>query len=148
MSALGFTYNVVVTPDANPETIAQFLAATNQRVLLKAIEVVLQGVSAAVAPIPFEVVSQNEAGSSADDTASQKKDLPEASETIQTTVRKTFEGEPATNTKRAEFGLHEQSTRMWIPPTGAIIIPGGGRLGLRYLSATFVPVRVTFWLEE
>lgn len=148
MSAFDFSYNINRTPAAQDETLAQFEAPTHQRVKLKSVTVMPQGVTAGVAPLPFDLVVQDGAGTSSDDSASMEKQSPEAAEAIQTTVRKTFTGEPSGNVRKHMFSVHEQSTFTFFPPDGPIIIPGGTRLGLRYLSATLVACDVQFHLEE
>lgn len=148
MAEVNFTYEVTVTPSNNPETIAQFLAPTNQRVKLTAIEVIPLGSTGATAPITWGLAIQDGAGTSADDSSSLQKTPPLADETIQTTVRKTFTAEPSGNSYIHTFGSHQQAPRTWMPPDGAIVIEGGDRVGLRYRSATFVNATYRFHLEE
>lgn len=148
MSALDFMYYVAYSAEAGPRTMAQFLAPTNQRVLLKEIELMPQGATGATVPLDFELVVQDGAGTSSDDSSALQKHGPVASETVQTTVRKSFTStEPATNTKKHPFQLHQQGARTW-RPLNPIVIEGGTRLGLRYLSSLTVAVNVAFHLEE
>lgn len=147
-----FHYNgVTVTPAANPTTLYQILAAANRRTVLHGIEVMPLGATAATAPLLFDICLQDDANGlviAAD--ATKPKDWPEMAETVQTTVLQQNGGEPTTSTVKREFSLHQMGTRAWvsIQPFKEIIIPGGVRMGVRYLNATFVPVRMSFSLEE
>ncbi len=146
MSALRFNLRVDRTPDGNPETLFQFLAASNHRALLLGIEIMPQGVTAGVAPVLFDVVTQTDAGTASSGTF--VKDLPAASETIQASCQVTFTAEPTLGSIIHEFSLHQQGSRLWTPPGGPMIIPGSQRIGFRYKSGSFVNCGVFAYFEE
>ena len=143
-----FTHTFQRLAVANPETLVQYAAPSHQRVKLVSIHFGPLGASAATAPIVFDVARQTGAGTSADDSAAMVKMEPAAAENLQTTCRKTFTAEPTSPITLHTITLHQQATYLWVPPTGPIIIPGGGRVGLRYLSAVFVDCKFTVTLEE
>lgn len=147
-----YTYSgIAATPVANPETVAQIVAAANTRVVLLAVEINPLGATAATAPIPFNLVVQTDAGGMSDDSAQIVADAPVASETRQTTILKRGGAEPASTAKNAgQLSIHQQGSRLWVPPNARreIIIAGGTRLGLRYASATFVSTQITLYFEE
>lgn len=147
MSKLDFMYSVTYGGGAGPKTIAQFQAPTNQRVLLKEIELMPAGASGATAALDFELAVQDGAGTSSDDSGSLEKHDPEGAETVQTTIRNAFTAEPSTNTRKHALSLHQQGSRTW-RPLQPVVIPGGSRLGLRYLSGLSVGCDVIFHLEE
>jgi hypothetical protein len=146
MSAVKFNLRVARTPVANPETLFQFLAASNHRALLLGIEIMPQGVTAGVAPVIFDIVTQSDAGTASSGTF--VKDLPAAAETIQASAQVTFTAEPTLGSILHEFSLHQQGSRLWLPPTGPMIIPGSQRIGLRYKSGSFVAIDVMAYFEE
>lgn len=146
MAALKFTLSVDRTPAANPETLWQVIAPANHRLLLFAIELMPLGSTAATAPIPFDVVRQTTAGTASSLTPI--KEAPDAAESIQSTAQKTFTVEPTLGESKFQFSLHQQGSRLWTPPSGPIVIAGGERWGLRYLSSTFVQTKVQAYFEE
>lgn len=146
MSRFNFTYEVTHTPNANPRTLCQIVTPTNQRVFLAFIDVQPGGSTGATAPIPFDMLLQTTAGTGSG--GSFVKSLPQAAETIQTTVLDTFTAEPTASDIVDSFALHQQGHQTWIPSGGGIIIPGNSRLGIRYKSSTFVEVTLRLHLEE
>lgn len=151
MARLFFTYpGPSVTPSANPTTLYQIVAAANQRSVLKSIEIMPAGVTAATAPILFDVCTQGDGVNLTDDTSTLVKNLVAAAEALQTTILKQSTGEPGSPVTQYLFTLHQQGTRVWVPPNRdrEIIIPGGGRLGIRYRSSVYVAVRLQLELEE
>lgn len=146
MAALKFSLSIDHTPNANPRTLFQVVAPASQRLLLLGIELMPLGATAATAPIPFDVVRQTTAGTAS--SLSAVKTAPDAAESVQATAQQTFTAEPTLGESKFQFSLHQQGSRLWTPPSGAIVIAGGERWGLRYLSSTFVQVKVQAFFEE
>lgn len=149
MAALDFTYEVTLSV-GGPDTVCQFVAPTNQRVLLKAIELMPLGSSGATVPLEFDLELQSGSGvGGTDDSVNLKSQPPDPSEAIQTTVLKGgFSNPPPAVRSIHSFSLHQQGARTWVPPTGPIVIEGAKRLGLRYLTSTNVNCKYRVHLEE
>jgi hypothetical protein len=139
---------ITVTPDEDPWTICQFVAAANQRAVLQSVELSPLGSTGASAPLDFEVGVQTTAGDLS--AGSFQATVPTPSETIQTSViyKTSGDAEPAATTVLETFSLHQQATMRWYPQAGEIIIEGGTRLGLLYKSSTYVAMQVCCKLEE
>ncbi|MHC4713546.1 MAG: hypothetical protein ACYTAN_09805 [Planctomycetota bacterium] len=151
MARVFLTYNgPEITPDANPQTLYQFLAAANHPVSLKSVELMPLGASAATAPLLFDVATQTDATGMTADAGNLVKNLGSPAVTVQTSVLKQNGAEPAGPVTQYIFTLHQQGSRVWVPPNvdREIVIPAASRLGLRYLNATFVPCRMRVELEE
>lgn len=147
MAQLNTYWEVERLPVANPETLAQIEAPANQRILLRAIEIMPLGATGATAPIKFDVCLQTTAGTSSAGGTPELR-APVGNEAVQATMLKTFTAEPGTSTPKHSFTLHQQGARTWAPPDGPIVIEGGTRLGIRYVSATFVTVKLALYMEE
>lgn len=150
MAALKMKFNYKVNPSGvNPFTLVQFFPAANQRALLHNIDVQVFGSTGASSPLEFDISVQNDAGGLGTDATGFVKELPAAAETIQTTVLTVPAGsEPTSPTPLEKFSLHQQSSRLWIPPTGPIIIAGGMRLGFRLLTTASFNIGFTCSVEE
>ncbi len=151
MSRLFETYTEKVNPsDTNPLTICQFVVPSNHRVVLSSIELQPLGSTGASAPIEFDLALQDDAGTSADDSANLIVNSPGADETKQLQVRNSFSGEPTTSTPRCTISLHQQAVMNWKPrnPMGEHVMAGGTRWGLRVLSACSFNIGVSVQLEE
>lgn len=148
MAELAFKYKGKVTPDANPKTLLQIITPTHQRVVLHAIELQPFGSTGASAPIEFDLAKQTTAGTAS--AGSFVKIEPAASETLQTTCRDTFTVEPTLGSSEYTFNLHQQGSRLWIPPTATrrLILPGNERWGLRCLSTIDFNIGFVVILEE
>lgn len=132
-------------------TMVQLLAATNQRVAMREMSCSFNGVSNTATPILVEVVRQTSAGTMTNTTTLRKVD-PDLSETIQTTCHDTATVEPTDSgdVPIAEY-VHPQTGFLWQPGSmgvDEIIIPGGGRLGLRVTAGTSVNANVRLKGEE
>lgn len=147
MAGQRFTHTIQRTPAANPETLVQYVAPTHQRVELISIDLGPLGASAATAPLVLDVVRQSTAGTASDDSAALVKLDPAAAENLLTTCRKTFTVEPTLTAVLFSITLHQQASRLWVPPS-RIFIPGGGRVALRNITATFVDWKINVTLEE
>ena len=150
MSQALFGYAVQKGSLNNPETIFQIATPTNQRAVLRAIEVMTNGATGATAPLWFAWCLQDGAGTSDEDSANIWKEPPACAETIQSTIRDNFSAEPANNDEKAGFSLHQQSSRLWVPPCAGniFIIPGNTRYGLRIKTAFAGDVKVIAHFEE
>lgn len=149
MAALDFMYRVAFSADPGLETVCQFKAPTNQRVLLHEVELIPKGSTGASAPLHFDLSLQDDGdATSTDNSAQLQKHAPVASEAIQTTVRNAFTGEPTTSTPKHVFSLHQQGARTY-RPRKPIVIEGNTRLGFRFLNASLNPAcDFVFHLEE
>jgi len=134
-----------VTPTANPQTLFQVLAPTNQAVKILGADVALQGSTPATSPVLFDWVIQTTAGTAS--TATGQLEDRGGDDSIRATLLTDFTSEPTAGSIIIEFGIHQQGTAFWRPPM-PLKVKGAERLGLRYKSGTFVPVILTVYLEE
>lgn len=150
MAGVRLKFNYRVDPSGvSPFTLVQFAAAANHRALLHNIDVQVYGSTGASAPIWFDIGVQNDIGGLAADGTGFVKELQGFAETVQTVVNTVPGGtEPTTTTVLEAFSVHQQSARLWIPPTGPIPIVGGTRLGIRVRSAASFNVGLTVSIEE
>lgn len=150
MARLFFSLPITKTPGADPETLAQLVAATNQRLIVRAVELISAGATGATAPLVFDWVTQADAGTGSSASGDFTKDLPAASETIQATAQKAFTVEPGSPVVKAKFSMHQQASRLWVPPFagGELIIPGGTRAGLRIHGNPSFEIQLMIHLEE
>ena len=151
MAALEFRYNgPTLTPNANPFTLYQIIAAANTRAKLRAIQLIPQGSTGASVPLLFDAVTQTGAGALAADAANVVKEHPQAAETIQTTfLANTAPGaEPAGPVQQFKFSTHQQTGGAWWVPPKPIIIVGGQRLGFRNIGGVLVATALVFYMEE
>ncbi len=140
-----YTLIDTVTPTANPQTLFQVLAPTNQNVRIHGVDLTLQGSTPASAPIPFDWLIQTTAGTGSTATA-QKQDRGQ-DDSIRAGLQTDFTSEPTAASVLIVFSVHQQASAFWRPPF-PIIAKGSERLALRYKSATFVPLSFTVYLEE
>lgn len=147
MAAVNFVAVENRTTAANPETLIQIITPTNQRVLIHAIWVGVQGATAAAAAWEFDILTQTSAGTSGA-AVTFIKSYPQAAEAIQTTANKNFTAEPTAGSVMHAFSCHQQSPFLWTPPRGPIIIPGNTRVGLRFNSSTSSAIKYVIYLEE
>jgi hypothetical protein len=137
-------------PAANPSTLYQIVAAANTPVALKSIELMPLGSTAATPPLLFDLATQTDAGGLLDDTANLISNLGAVGAAKQTTILKRNGAEPAGPVTQYLFSLHQQGTRVWVPPNAdrEIVIPHASRLGVRFMCTTYVNVRLQIELEE
>lgn len=134
-----------VTTGTAALTLLQIIAPTNQRLKLWEIAVGFHGVSNTDAPNTVSLVSAADAGTSSAltlllDDASQP-------ETPQSTAKQTFTAEPGTPVVRRTWAVHPQ-TGLILPLATPIIIPGGGRLGIRVTASVSTTADAYFAYEE
>ena len=130
------------------QTIVQLVAAANTRATVKGWGCYAKGTVTTDAPILVQLIRQTGAGTSAANTV-QLKDtsVPEA---VQTTARDTFTAEPASDDFIVKsVDIHPQSGfSEYLPMGGEIIVPGGGRLGIKVTATATVSVSAFFDFEE
>lgn len=137
MSARNFKYIRNSTPaHADPETICQVVAPANQRVLIKSIQFGPLGSTGGAAQLKFDVVTQTDAaGLTADSAAATELTPASPTGSRQTVVnKKTAPGsgtEPAGPVVQHQIEVHQQATRVWVPPGGRMIVEPGTRVGIR-----------------
>lgn len=131
------------------KTMAQLLAATNQRVKVGELSMSFNGTSNTNAPIYVEAVVQTSAGTFSNTTTLVKEDAAYG-ETIQTVGKDTASAEPTDSgaVKLAEY-VHPQTGFLWQAPYAQeIIVVGAGRLGFRQTAANSVSAGVRLVGEE
>jgi hypothetical protein len=143
----------IASVDGNPETICQFVPASDHPMVMHNVMVGPLGATGASAPLQFDFLAQTSQGTLTDDTASLTKIEPILAATIQMAVYKTAHGaEPSTESggQHQALALHQQNTGLWVPatPFKEILIPSGKRLGFRYLDAAAMSFLLSFTLEE
>jgi hypothetical protein len=148
MSRVGF--NAVKTGIAtgtSAKTLMQIIAAANHRVALSEIGVSFQGTSATDPPVLIEVLRQTTTGTVSALTLVKSNNSDD--ETIQTTASHTASAEPTAGDILMAFTVHPQAGFVWqAPPGGEIIIPGGGKVGIRATTSTTQTAAVTVKGEE
>jgi hypothetical protein len=138
MSGVGFS---AVTAQINTTTSAitllQVVAASNHRVLIKELSVSFEGVNNAHAPIEVVVLRQTTAGTMSALTPVKANNTDD--ETLQTTAQHTATAEPTSGDVLMRELVHPQTGYTWQAPFGGeIVIPGGGKLGIKVTAANAV----------
>ena len=144
----GVLFNVVtgeLTTGTSVKTLAQVIAAANQRVLVHAIEVSFKGVSTTDAPILVEVLRQTTAGTVTSLTPVKNNNGDD--ETLQTTASKDASAEPTAGDILRSLEVHPQGRHTIYLPR-PIVVKGGGRLGVRVTAAVSVSACVSLECEE
>lgn len=137
MAALGVlapTAAITMSSASGPITALQLVAPTNQAVLVKEIAISMNGITAADAPVLWDIVVQTTAGTMTSLTSSLVKENTAFGETIQMTAQHTATVEPTTTDVKWREYYHEMTGGVMTLKN--IRIPGGGRLGVRYTSGT------------
>lgn len=114
-------------------TLIQIVAPTNQRLVVNELSVSFDGVSNTAKPIQVDVLRQSSAGTMSSLTPVKRNSSD--SETIQSTAQHTSTGEPTAGNILMSEQVHPQTGYTWQAPFGKeIIVPGGGRLGIRLVT--------------
>lgn len=113
-------------------TLLQIKAASNHRAIIKRLAISMNGVTAADAPVLFELCVQSSTGTMTSLTLVHKNSLD--TETIQTTAQHTATSEPTTGNLLWGDYFHEQSGGEL--ELHDIVVPGGTYVGLRYTAGT------------
>lgn len=148
MAGVGFrAVTGEIATGTSAKTLAQVVAASNHRILIKEISVSFKGTSNSAAPIKVDVVRQSDAGTTSALTPVKGNDADD--ETLQTTARHTATAEPTTGDVLLTMEVHPQSGFFWQAPFGGEIpVKGGGRLGVRVTAGADVNAAVTIVGEE
>lgn len=150
MSKLGIVAQPAKIPTGTAlKTLVQLAAPANQKVAVKEISISFDGTSNTATPIYVEVVRQTSAGTFTNTTTLRKTD-PDNQEAIQTTCKDTAAVEPtdAGDVPMAEL-VHPQTGFLWQAPYGGeLLVPGGGRLGIRVTAGANVNASVRLVAEE
>jgi hypothetical protein len=143
-------YDVTVAHTAVAVTVAQFLVAANERVVLKQVGIFPRGATGASAPMGWEWGTHDGAGTSSDDSAELVKLPPTFAGNILTTVRNVFTGEPVTFTPYTIVNLHQQnSLPVWVPPVDPWFMEAAERWAFKCVAPIDgVTVDYEFILEE
>jgi len=141
------TAEVATTTDKT--TVLQIVAAAHQRVLVHEISISFDGVSNVAAPIIVQVLRQTDAGTGGDALTLAKLDET-ADETLQTTALKDIDdAEPTGATEVLGEEVHPQGGYTWQAPFGgAIVVKGGGRLGIAVTAGAAVNCKARMVCEE
>ena len=148
MSAVGFrAVTAQISTGTSAKTLVQVIAASNHRVLLTEVQIAFEGVSATDAPIQVDILRQTDAGTMSALTL--VKANSSDSETLEVTAQHTSTGEPTSSDVLLRTFIHPQSAyRAIVSRENAIVIPGGGRVGIRVTAANSVDAIVTIGGEE
>lgn len=132
---------------ATAKTIAQLIAASGVRVAIQSICVSFDGVTSTNEPVIIEVLRQTTAGTMTSRNPQQKdSDIATA---LQVTGAVNASAEPTAGAVLASFECHPQAGMQYpFPMPGEIIIPGGGRLGIRVTAPAGVNCTFTIEGEE
>jgi hypothetical protein len=132
---------------ATAKTVLQIVAASNHRVALKGFSISFDGVSSSNEPVQIEVLRQTSAGTAS--AASLNADEGTPAETIQTTGRTNCTAEPTAGAVLRRYECHPQAgyERSYAQDE-EILIPGGGRLGIRLTAPNNVNCTGFIAVEE
>jgi hypothetical protein len=123
---------------ANGKTTLQVVAAANDRLKISGWGVSFKGTSATDVPVLCQLVRQTTAGTMSAGTLGtniSKKNNGDP-ETLQTTTQINATVEPTTTDVVDDFECHPQAGFFKLYPSGdEVIIPNGGRLGIKVTSA-------------
>lgn len=137
-----------ITTGTSIKTLLQIVAATNVRIKVNEWSVSFNGTSNTATPHLVEVLRQTSAGTMSSLTL--VKNNSADSETLQSTALHTATAEP-TDSSAILFTeeVHPQTGYTWQAPFGGeIIVPGGGKLGLRVTCAASVSAVARMGCEE
>ena len=132
---------------ATAKTVIQLVAASNHPVKLLGWGVFFDGTSSTAEPVVVELLRQTTAGTMTSLTP--VKVDPGRDETLQTTAQHTATAEPTAGDVLARRNVHPQSGYEVMYPFGQeMIIPGGGRIGIRCTAPAGVNVAAEMRFEE
>lgn len=146
---LSYPVKVTATGTAN-QTLAQIIAGTNVRSVIKSIELMPFGATGAEAPLEFVLSIQDDSVGMSADSGAIVRVPPGGTETLQTTtmIYNAAPG-PTTSTIQQRFSLHQMGVRKWVPQHGEFIILGGIIVGIQLVTAGFsAAIALNFELEE
>ncbi len=129
------------------KTTMQIVAAANHRVAIKSVGFFFDGVSSSNEPIAIEFLRQSSAGTAS--AAALTGDEGTPSETIQTTGGTACTAEPTAGAVLRRYECHPQAgyERSYAQDE-EILVPGGGRLGVRFTAPNNVNMTGFICVEE
>lgn len=144
MAGVGFAaVTAEIATGTAAKTLAQVVAASNHRLLIKEISVSFQGTSNTAAPILVRVLRQTTAGTTSALTPVKTNSADD--ETLQVTARHTATAEPTASDVLMTELVHPQTGYTWQAPFGGeLVVPGGGRLGIEVTAAASVDAIARF----
>lgn len=128
------------------KTVLQVAAAANHRLKVTRWGVFFDGATPSAEPVVVELLRQTTSG-----TMSALTPIPDApiTETVQTGATYNATGEPSPDVVLRRLNVHPQTGYECIFPLGQeLIVPGGGRLGIRCTAPATVNVVATVGFEE
>jgi hypothetical protein len=131
---------------ATAKTILQLVAPAQQRIAVRAFSVSFDGTSGSAEPVQVDILRQTTAGTMSSATVV-REDV--GSETIQMTAQKTATAEPTAGDVLRRYEVHPQAgIEVKYGFDEELLIPGGGRLGLRVTAPANVNAVGHFSCEE
>lgn len=139
-------------PGGPPAGVVVIEVPANVRAALTAIEVTGQGQTGASVPLTWRFHPVTDQGGFVDDSTNLRYVDPGLTENKLVKVYKGGSApEPAgQGNPEFRFGLHQQASRVWIPPTASreIILPENTFWELQYRGPTLIAHYVSLYLEE
>lgn len=144
-----FTSGDVALVAATTKTIAQLVAAANQRILVDMISVAFDGVTPTNEPVTIQIYRQTTAGTGGSAYTPKKLDNTDT-ETLQTTSQYNITGpEPTYGDLLYSVLVHPQAGLiLQLPENRRLIVPGGTRLGVVLTAPQNVNANCTILFEE
>lgn len=128
------------------KTILQLVAAANHPVAVKSLSVSFDGTSASAEPVQVDVLRQTTAGTM---TSATPVEETNTGTILQTTAQRNATAEPTAGNVLRRYEVHPQSGIIEkFTIEDEIIVPGGGRLGLRVTAPAAVNALGAFSFEE
>ncbi len=126
-----------VVTGTSAKTLLQVVAATNHAVEIAEVAIAFHGTSATAEPILVELLRQTTAGTMTSLTPVKGDDG--VSDTLDTTAQHTSTSEPTAGDILRAWTIHPQFGIVYQPSVDAkIVVPAGGRVGLRVTAAADV----------
>jgi hypothetical protein len=129
------------------KTLLQIVAPANQRLAVKGYAVSFDGIAGDAEPVVVDVLRQTTAGTMSALTPAKDDGL--GTETIQSTAQHTATAEPTAGSILRSDNIHPQTgVEFRFAFDEELLVPGGGRLGLRVTAAANVNAFARFLYEE
>lgn len=148
MAGIGFKCNTAeIATGTSAKTLLQVVAASNHRITVNEWSISFKGTSNTASPILVEVLRQTTAGTMSALTPVKADSADD--ETLQTTAQHTATSEPTASDVLDRVLVHPQQGYTWVATPGKeLVVPGGGRLGVRVTAAADVNAVATIKGEE
>jgi hypothetical protein len=135
-----------IASGTSAKTLLQLVAAANHKVAVKGFSISMDGTSVTAEPVQVDLLRQTSGGSM---TSATPVAEDSSSETIQTTAQKNASSEPTGGNVIRRYNVHPQTgLEVRFNADDEILIPGGGRLGLRVTAAATVNCLAHVTFEE